>query len=72
MCVEYIPGSNNLILVAPHTFKKDGDEYEVHTDEITEYLAQELGCHAYINREISRANTDLNNLLKIETNYLLS
>ena len=47
MCVEYIPGFNNLILVAPHSFKNDGDDYEVHADEITEYLAQELGCHAY-------------------------
>ena len=43
MCIEYIPGSNNLILVAPHSFKNDGDEYEDHPDEITEYLAQELG-----------------------------
>jgi len=69
MCVEYIPGFNNLILVAPHTFKNDGDDYEVHADEITEYLAQELGCHAYINRKISRANTDLNDLEQIKGKY---
>ena len=69
MDIEYIQGFNNLILVAPHACKSDGNLYEDHTDEITEYLAQELGCHAFINRKISRANTDLNNLVKIKKKY---
>ena len=25
MCIEYIQGFNNLILVAPHSFKNDND-----------------------------------------------
>jgi ParB family chromosome partitioning protein len=69
MCIEYIPGFNNLILVAPHTFKNDGDDYEVHADEITEYLAQKLGCHAYINKKIKRRDTDFNDLEEIEKKH---
>ena len=58
--------SSNLLLIAPHgrNVPRKDDEY---TAEITEEIAETLGCHAIINKEISRHVLDFNKISEAQT-----
>ena len=51
--IEFIPGVNNILLVAPHGYNDD----DKNTGELTRLIAKQSGCYAIIN-EIYRKPED--------------
>lgn len=52
--IEYIPGENPILLIAPHGHPKN----DTNTGELTRILAEKLKCHAVINEHYRRPYED--------------
>lgn len=60
--IRVLPGSTQIILVAPHGLAEDDEN----TDRVTQQTARHLGCTAIINTGLPRKNLDLNRIAGAE------